>query len=82
MKKEDIFEIIVRNSCEVIPELEGHVFKPSDRLTDLGANSVDRAEIVAMTMEAISLQIPRVELFGAKNIGELAEVLYEKSKSV
>ncbi|AJQ29669.1 acyl carrier protein [Pelosinus fermentans] len=82
MKKEDIFEIIARNTCEVIPELEGHVFKPSDRLTELGANSVDRAEIVAMTMEALSLQIPRVELFGAKNIGELAEVLYEKSKSV
>lgn len=81
MKKEDIFEFIVRHSCEVIPELEGHVFKPSDRLVELGANSVDRAEIVAMTMEALSLQIPRVELFGAKNIGELVDVLYKKSQS-
>jgi polyketide biosynthesis acyl carrier protein len=78
MNKEDIFNLVVRHSCEVIPELESHNFKPSDRLTDLGANSVDRAEIVSMTMEALSLQIPRVELFGAKNIGELIDVLYEK----
>lgn len=79
MNKEDIFKLIVRHSCEVIPELEGHVFQLSDRLNDLGANSVDRADIIMMTMEALSLQIPRVELFGAKNIGELVDVLYEKS---
>jgi polyketide biosynthesis acyl carrier protein len=82
MNKEDIFELIVRHTYEVIPELEGHLIKPSDRLAELGANSVDRAEIVAMTMESLALQIPRVELFGAKNIGELADVLYGKSKSV
>lgn len=82
MNKEEIFEIIKSHTCEVIPELEGHEFKPGDRLADLGANSVDRAEIIMMTMESLSLQIPRVELFGVKNIGELAEVLYEKSQSI
>ena len=82
MNKEHIFELVVRHACEVIPELEGHEFQPAERLADLGANSVDRAEIVALTMESLSLQIPRVELFGAKNIGELVNVLYEKSRTV
>ena len=82
MNKENIFNLIVSHSCEVIPELGDHNFKLSDRLVDLGANSVDRAEIVAMTMESLSLQFPRVELFKAKNIGELVEVLYEKVQSV
>ncbi|WP_127530241.1 acyl carrier protein [Paenibacillus kobensis] len=81
MNKEDIFALVARHVCEVIPELEGYAFKPSERLADLGANSVDRAEIVALTMEALSLQVPRVELFGAKNIGELVDVLYEKLRS-
>lgn len=80
MNKEQIFKLVVRHSCEIIPELEGYEFKPSDRLADLGANSVDRAEIVTMTLEALALQIPRVELFGAKNIGQLVDVLYEKSQ--
>ena len=80
MSLEDILELIARHTCDVIPELEGHTFKPDDRLKDLGANSVDRAEIVMMTMESLSLQIPRIELAGATNIGELAHVLHEKSK--
>lgn len=81
MNKEDIIKLIARHTCEVIPELTGHNFKPGDRLVDLGANSVDRAEIITITMEALSLQIPRVELFGANNIGELADALYEKLQS-
>lgn len=81
MNQEDILKLIARNTCEVIPDLAGHDFKPDDRLADLGANSVDRAEIVTMTIDALSLKIPRVELFGAKNIGELANVLYEKLQS-
>ncbi len=82
MNKNDIYELIVRHICEVLPNLEGHEFEPSDRLEDLGANSVDRAEIIMITMEALSLQIPRVELFGAKSIGELADVFHKKSQSV
>jgi len=82
MNKHEILRIIIRNTCEVIPELEGHSFKPDDSLVDLGANSIDRAEIVTMTMEDLSLKIPRIELSGVKNIGELAEVIYEKLQSV
>lgn len=81
MNKENIFELITRHTREVVPELQGHEFKPSDRLSDLGANSVDRAEIIMMTMESMSLRIPRVELFGAANIGELADVFHKKSQS-
>lgn len=81
MNREEIFEMVRRHACTVIPELEAHVFQPGDRLADLGANSVDRAEIIAMAMESLALQIPRVELFGAKNIGELVDVLHEKAKS-
>jgi polyketide biosynthesis acyl carrier protein len=81
MNKEAILKIIVDHTCEVIPKLKNHEFKPGDRLVDLGANSVDRAEIITMTMDSLTLRIPRVELFGAKNIGELAEVFYEKSFS-
>lgn len=82
MNKEELFKLVVRHVGEVIPELISHEFKPSDRLVDLGANSVDRAEIIMLTMEALSLHISRVELSGAKDLGELTEVLYEKLQSV
>lgn len=82
MNKEYIFKTIVRIICEVIPELEGHAFQPDDRLVDLGANSIDRAEIVTMTLEALSLSISRVDLSEARNIGDLTRTIYEKSQAV
>jgi polyketide biosynthesis acyl carrier protein len=81
MKKEEIFNLIKQNTCTIIPELENHNFQAKDQFKDLGANSIDRAEIIMMTMEQLSLQIPRVEVFGTKNIGELVDLLHEKSGS-
>ncbi|MCP3793331.1 acyl carrier protein [Paenibacillus sp. CH40] len=78
MHKEEVFDIVKRCICEVLPELQDHTFEYSDRLVDLGADSVDRAEIVNKTMETLSLNIPRVELSGVKNIGELTDALYAK----
>ncbi|MBY4603993.1 acyl carrier protein [Bacillus sp. SPARC3] len=82
MDKQRIFEVLVTNICEVLPELDGHSFEPQDQLVELGADSVDRAEIITMVLEDLSLKIPRIELSGVKNIGELAEVLYDKLQSV
>jgi polyketide biosynthesis acyl carrier protein len=80
MNTDKIFDLIVQSTREVIPEMAHHSFTRADRLQDLGANSVDRAEIVMMVLEALSLQIPRVEVFGPRNIGELADLLLEKTQ--
>jgi polyketide biosynthesis acyl carrier protein len=79
MTTEDIFALIVRCTREVIPELESHAFAPADRLADLGANSIDRAEIITMVLDALSLRIRRTDVFGPNNIGELAALLHEKA---
>ncbi len=81
MTKDRIFEIIIGHTREVIPELQGYRFQPDDALKDLGANSIDRSEIVAMTIESLALNIPLTETARAKNIDELAGLLYEKSQS-
>lgn len=78
MNKEEIFEIITRHAREVIPGLKDHRFQANDALKDLGANSIDRSEIVMMTLESLSLNIPLIEIAGAGNIGELASILHEK----
>ena len=78
MTQDEIFAIIIENTREVLPELEAHDFKTDDRLRDLGANSIDRSEIVMMTLETLELEIPLVELGGVENIGELAATLASK----
>lgn len=81
MQSDELLALIASRTCAVLPALEGHSFRRSDRLQDLGADSVDRAEILMLVLESLSLQIPRIELFGPKNIGELADLLHEKLRA-
>ena len=78
MDKQLIIEIVGAHAAEVLPDLAGHRFVGEDRLLDHGANSVDRVEILTMVLDSLSLTIPRVELFGPRNIGELADLLLSK----
>ncbi|MFI6847343.1 acyl carrier protein [Kitasatospora sp. NBC_00085] len=81
MSNQDVFNLIVEHTREVIPELEEHTFDPADSLKDLGANSIDRAEIIMMTLESLEVSIPLSELANAKNIGDLAGLIHGKSNS-
>ncbi|MFE4053266.1 acyl carrier protein [Streptomyces sp. YIM B13518] len=79
MPVQEVFDLVVKHTCEVMPELDGHTFVATDSLRELGANSMDRAEIIMMTLEELSLTVPLVELAGANNIGELAKLIHDKS---
>lgn len=78
MTVEDIFQKIVENTTDVLPELEAHSFKLEDSLKSLGANSIDRSEIVMMTLEDLDLSVPLVEFAKVANIGELAQTIHAK----
>ena len=73
-----VLDLIARHTREIVPDLDGHQFVASDRLVDLGANSVDRAEITMLVQESLGLSVSRVEMFGPRNIGELAELFLKK----
>ena len=79
MSLDQIIEIVVRHAREVVPTLENHDIKPSDSLRALGANSVDRADIIMMTLETLSLNIPLIEMARAENIGDLAGIIHAKA---
>ncbi|KTT63893.1 hypothetical protein NS383_17615 [Pseudomonas oryzihabitans] len=76
MTQAEVFDLIVRHAREVLPSLGQRVVGRGDRLVDLGANSVDRVEIVAMTLSSLALRLPLAQTMGARNIGELAELLH------
>ncbi|MFP2957525.1 acyl carrier protein [Myxococcus sp. 1LA] len=78
MDKKTLFDIVTSSVREVVPELEAHAFVSEDDLVGLGANSLDRAEIVNLTLEKLALNIPRVELIDAKTIGGLVDVLHAR----
>jgi len=78
MTKPELLDLIAYHTREIVPGLDAHQFAASDRLVDLGANSVDRAEIAMLVQESLGLTLSRVELFGPRNIGELADLFLQK----
>ncbi|NEO38516.1 MAG: acyl carrier protein [Moorea sp. SIOASIH] len=78
MSKEQVLKLIRKYTREVAPELEEAPLESTDSLKNLGIDSVNRAEIIMMVMEDLSLNIPRIELAGANNIGELADLFAAK----
>jgi polyketide biosynthesis acyl carrier protein len=78
MNKEEIFKIITRHTVEVLPGLEAHQFSGVDSFLELGANSIDRAEIWMLTLESLNLDIPLIETARTKTIRELVDFLHSK----
>ncbi|MDQ3288682.1 MAG: acyl carrier protein [Pseudomonadota bacterium] len=76
MTVDDIFKILVNHTREVLPEVEDHDFRMEDSLRELGANSIDRSEILMLTLESLSLSIPLIVVAKAENMGELAGLLH------
>lgn len=75
MDKNTIFEAIKKNLVYCVPELENQDISMTDSLAALGANSVDRADIIMMTLEDFDIMIPLVSFSNAKNIEGIADII-------
>jgi polyketide biosynthesis acyl carrier protein len=69
-----VLAAIRRSVLVVLPDLDPELVVPGRSLTDLGCNSVDRADVVAMTMEDLDVSVPVAEFAEVRDIGTLAEV--------
>jgi polyketide biosynthesis acyl carrier protein len=77
-KADRVREVLYQHTREVLPDLASHDFKGSDSLRALGANSVDRSEILMLTLETLSLNVPMIEFAKAENLDELARLIAAK----
>jgi polyketide biosynthesis acyl carrier protein len=76
--KAEIFEVIQRNLREILPELQSVVIDPQQSMKELGANSIDRADVVLQSMEALGVTFPLNELAGVDNIQGLVDFLHAR----
>ena len=78
MDTTSILAIITENIRAVVPDLSETSITASDTMSQLGLDSVERQEVVMLTLEAIGLEIPLVQRRGPRTIGDLAELLHAK----
>ena len=78
MTQEEVFTTVKANIMEVLPDIPAADITIDKRLKDLGANSVDRMEVVTLSMEDLGLKIPLVEFAGITNIESLVQFLHSR----
>jgi polyketide biosynthesis acyl carrier protein len=71
-----VFELVKNQIACVLPAVAGATVLPENRLEDLGADSVDRADIATGSMDAMGLSLPLVQLGEPRTIGELVDLLF------
>lgn len=81
MTKESIFQLVKDNIVTILPHLSTADIKREESLRDLGANSIDRMDIIVQVMEALKIKIPLIEFSRANNIQGLVDLLHEKKTS-
>jgi polyketide biosynthesis acyl carrier protein len=61
MNENEIFEVVKNVTLEVLPFIPPDLVILEGNLKDLGANSIDRMEVVTRTMETLGLNVPLLE---------------------
>jgi polyketide biosynthesis acyl carrier protein len=79
--RDAILAIIIKQIRTVLPELAEQPIAASDAMAALGIDSVSRQEVLILSMEVLGLNLPLVQLFGPKNLGELAQLLQSRLAS-
>jgi polyketide biosynthesis acyl carrier protein len=73
-----VLAVIVEQIRVVEPALEGQLIRAEDSMAEIGIDSMSRQEVLILSMEVLGLNLPMVQLFGPRNLGELADLLYAK----
>lgn len=77
MTQEHVIQTVKKVTLEVLPFLSTGDVTLEKSLKDLGANSIDRMEVVTRSLEMLGLNIPLVEFAKVKDLRGLVEVLHQ-----
>ncbi|MEE1281918.1 MAG: phosphopantetheine-binding protein [Acutalibacteraceae bacterium] len=77
MNREKLLELMKEAINYVMPEISVDDITYNDSLKDLGANSVDRTEILIILMEDANVRLPMVSFGNAKNIGDIIDIVLQ-----
>jgi len=73
MTRETVKAALVENILAILPDLDPTMVDESKTLAELGANSIDRADITIQTMEGLGIKFPLTELAGITTIASLID---------
>jgi len=79
MDREDIAGIVYKTIAKILPVPPGEI-SGEKHIRDLGADSVDRVEIILSLIDQLKIHEPLASFAEIKNINGLVELLYERKR--
>ncbi|NXY98152.1 phosphopantetheine-binding protein [Streptomyces sp. BR123] len=77
MTPDEIFAVVRRNLLDVLPELTESQITLDHSMRELGANSIDRMDVVIATQDDLGVRVPAEQLTRANDLRSLVAVLSE-----
>jgi len=82
MGSERIFSAIVSNVIKVLPEVTPAMVKEQAVFEELGANSLDRVDIMVGVLDDLGLKVALPELGSPKSVASLISALQRHARHV
>jgi acyl carrier protein len=80
MTRSEMLDVLKTNLCEMVESVnEAEVVDPAN-MVELGADSLEVVEVTVRTMRQLGVRVPRTELSGVTNVGELL-TLFERAEA-
>lgn len=78
MNKADVVRMVHETIVSVLPRMTGRTIPGNQHLRDIGADSIDRVEIVSQLIQRFGLDMPMASFNDVADIGGLVELLFER----
>ena len=78
MTREEIYEVVKQIFTEIIPEVFLDEISMDNNMKELGANSIDKADIIIESLEEIGVTIPMVKFGSTQTFRDVVEVIYSQ----
>lgn len=76
----ELLAVVLESVREILPTVEPHRLRPEFHLRDLGADSVDRVEIIATVLDRLGLNEPLASFSDLSDIDDMVDLLYRRTR--
>jgi acyl carrier protein len=74
MKRDEIMEIIVKHTLDVIPELDRNQIDPSAPVSSMDISSLDVIDVITLTSRQMGVRATRTDLAKTESLDDLADL--------
>jgi polyketide biosynthesis acyl carrier protein len=73
---DEVFAVVCDQVTTVLQGVSPSQVRPDISMADLGANSLDRMDVVVASQDKLGIQVPASEFAAIENLGQLVNVLH------